>query len=40
MSAKGVRSLLGLANFHNKFIKDFLALAKLLINLLKKEGPF
>jgi hypothetical protein len=40
MSTKGVRSFLGLANFYNKFIKDFLALAKLLTNLLKREGLF
>ncbi len=38
--AKWVRSFLGLANFYKKFMKDFLALAKLLIDLLKKEGSF
>jgi flagellar biosynthesis protein FlhB len=38
--AKRVRSFLGLANFYKKFIKDFLALAKLFIDLLKKEGSF
>jgi hypothetical protein len=38
--AKGVRSFLGLANLYRKFIKDFLALAKLPTNLLKKEGLF
>jgi hypothetical protein len=38
--AKGVRSFLGLVNFYRKFIKDFSALAKLLIDLLKKEGLF
>jgi hypothetical protein len=40
MLAKGVRSFLGLANFYKKFIKDFSTLAKLLIDLLKKEGSF
>jgi hypothetical protein len=40
MSTKGVRSLLGLANFYNKFIKDLLVLAKLFIDLLKIEGSF
>jgi len=40
MSAKGVRSFLRLANFYKKFIKDFSTLAKLLTNLLKKEGSF
>lgn len=34
--AKGVRSFLRLANFYRKFIKDFLALAKLLTDLFKK----
>ncbi len=38
--AKEVRSFLGLVNFYKKFIKDFSALAKLLIDLLKKEGLF
>ncbi len=38
--AKKVKSFLGLANFYKKFIKDFLALAKLFIDLLKKEGSF
>ncbi len=37
---KRVKSFLGLANFYRKFIKDFLALAKLLIDLLKKEKSF
>jgi uncharacterized protein YaaR (DUF327 family) len=40
ISAKGVRSFLGLVNFYKKIIKDFLTLAKLLTNLLKKEGSF
>jgi len=40
MSAKVVKSFLGLANFYNEFIKDFSTLAKLLTNLLKKEGSF
>jgi hypothetical protein len=38
--AKEVRSFLELANFYKKFIKDFLALAKLFTDLLKKEGLF
>jgi hypothetical protein len=37
---KGVKSFLGLANFYRKFIKDFSALAKLLINLLKEKRSF
>lgn len=37
---KGVRSFLGLVNVYNKFIKDFLALAKPFTDLLKKEGSF
>jgi hypothetical protein len=37
---KGVRSFLGLANFYSKFIKDFSALAKSFIDLLKKKGSF
>jgi hypothetical protein len=40
MSAKGVRSFLGLANFYRKFIKNFSSLAKPLTDLLKKEGLF
>jgi hypothetical protein len=40
MPAKGVKSFLGLANFYKKFIKDFLSLAKPLIDFLKKEGSF
>ncbi len=35
--AKGDRSFLGLANFYMKFIKDFFAVEKLFINLLKKK---
>jgi len=38
--AKRVRFFLGLANFYRKFIKDFFALAKPPIDLLKKEGLF
>ncbi len=40
VSTKGVRSFLGLVNFCMKFIKNFFALAKLLPDLLKKEGSF
>jgi hypothetical protein len=40
VSAKGVRSFLGLSNFYKKFIKDFSTLVKLLTNLLKKWGSF
>jgi hypothetical protein len=38
ISAKGVKSLLGLTNFYRKFIRDFLTLAKPFTNLL--ELPF
>jgi hypothetical protein len=38
--AKGVKSFLGLADFYKKFIKDFFALVRSLINLMKKEGSF
>jgi hypothetical protein len=34
---KGVRSFLRLANFYRKFIEDFYALTRLLIDLLKKK---
>jgi len=37
---KGVKSFLGLPKFYKKFIKDFSALAKPLIDLLKKEVLF
>ncbi len=40
VSAKEVRSFLGLANFYMKFIKDFSTLAKSFTDLLKKEGLF
>jgi hypothetical protein len=39
-ATKGIQSFLRLANFYRKFIMGFLALAKPLINLLKKELPF
>jgi hypothetical protein len=38
VSAKKVRSILGLVNFNRKFIKDFFALARPFIDLLKKRG--
>jgi hypothetical protein len=34
------QSFLGFANSYKKFIKEFFALAKPLIDLLKKEGLF
>jgi hypothetical protein len=37
---KRVKSFLGLANFYMNFIKDFFALTRPLIDLLKKEGSF
>jgi len=40
ISAKRIRSFLGLASFYRKLIKDFSTLAKLFIDLLKKEGLF
>ncbi len=40
VTAKGVWSFLGMTNLYRKFIVGFLALAKPLINLLKKELLF
>jgi hypothetical protein len=40
VSAKGIKSFIGLTNFYKKFIKDFLALVKPFTNLLTKEGLF
>ena len=37
---KGVRSFLGLANFYQRFIKDYVHIACPLHNLTKKEEPF
>jgi hypothetical protein len=37
---KGIRSLLGLVNFYQKFIKGFLQLMKVLLDLLKKDLSF
>jgi hypothetical protein len=39
-STKGIKSLLRLINLYKKFIKDFFALGKPPIDLLKKEGSF
>jgi hypothetical protein len=38
--SKGVKSFLGLPNFYKKFIKDFFALTRPFIDLLKKGGSF
>jgi hypothetical protein len=40
VTAKGVWSFLGMTNLYRRFIVGFLALAKPLINLLKKELLF
>jgi hypothetical protein len=40
VSAKGIRSFIGLVNLYKKFIKDFSTLIELLTDLLKKEGSF
>jgi hypothetical protein len=40
VTAKGVRSFLGLANFYMKFIRGFLAFTKPFIDLLKEELSF
>jgi len=37
ITTKGIRSLLGLANFYWKFIKGFSQMAKRLSNILKKK---
>ena len=37
---KGVRSFLGLANFYQRFIKDYMKVARPLHDLMKKENPF
>ena len=37
---KGVRSFLGLANFYQRFIKDYAKVARPLHDLTKKENPF
>ena len=37
---KGVRSFLGLANFYQRFIKDYAKVARPLHDLMKKENPF
>ena len=37
---KGVRSFLGLANFYQRFIKDYVCIACPLHDLTKKEEPF
>ena len=39
-TVKGVRSFLGLANFYQRFIKDYTKVARPLHNLMKKENPF
>ena len=39
-TVKGVRSFLGLANFYQRFIKDYMKVARLLHDLTKKENPF
>jgi len=40
VNVKGVRSFLGHAGFHRRFIKDFSKIAKPLCNLLVKENYF
>ena len=37
---KGVRSFLGLAHFYQRFIKDYMKVARPLHDLMKKEHPF
>ena len=39
-TVKGVRSFLGLANFYQRFIKDYMKVARPLHDLMKKENPF
>ena len=39
-TVKGVRSFLGLANFYQRFIKDYMKVARPLHDLTKKENPF
>ena len=39
-NVKGVRSFLGLANFYQRFIKDYTCVARPLHDLTKKEEPF
>ena len=39
-NVKGVRSFLGLANFYQRFIKDYMCVACPPHNLMKKEEPF
>ena len=39
-NVKGVRSFLGLANFYQRFIKDYMHVAHPLHDLTKKEEPF
>ena len=39
-TVKGVRSFLGLANFYQRFIKDYVKVARPLHDLIKKENPF
>ena len=39
-TVKGVRSFLRLANFYQRFIKDYTKVARPLHNLTKKENPF
>ena len=38
-TVKGVRSFLGLANFYQRFIKDYVKVARPLHDLMKKETP-
>lgn len=40
VTVKGVRSFLGHAGFHRRFIKDFSRISKTLCNLLEKGAPF
>ena len=39
-TVKGVRSFLGLVNFYQRFIKDYMKVARPLHDLMKKENPF
>ena len=37
---KNIQKFLGLANYYQKFIKDFMSIARLLYNLVKKDQKY